>query len=73
MFLTAAIVMDQSEFSVAGTTGNSNASVTAKSPFFSPVTQSILVVFSSLQSHLALRSRPCRAPLQLSRKGLLAV
>ena len=51
--------MDQLEFSVAGATGNSNASVTAKSavPFFSPLSQSVLVFFSVLQSRRAVRSR----------------
>ena len=52
--------MEQSEFSVAGATGNSNASFTAKSavPFFSPLPQSLLVFFSLLAEHSRLaRSR----------------
>ena len=57
--------MDQSEFSVAGATGNSNASVTAKSavPFFSPFPQSPLVFFSLL----AVESRYARSRDYLER------
>ena len=61
MLLTAAILfMDQSEFSVAGATGNSNASVTAKSavPFFLLLPHSLPVFFSLLAVHSRLvRSR----------------
>ena len=62
--------MDQSEFSVAGATGNSNAFVTVSSavPFFSFSPQSLLIYLSSLQSRCAVS-----ASSRLTRKGLLAV
>ena len=62
--------MGQSEFSVAGATGNSNASVTVKSavPFFPASPQSLLVYFSSLQSHRAVRFR-LASPLDYPERG----
>ena len=65
--------MDQSEFSVVGATGNSNASVIAKSavPFLSPLPQSLLVFLSLLKSQRCALS--ARTLSRLSRKGLSAV
>ena len=65
--------MDQFEFSVAGATGNSNASATAKSavPFFSPLA-SLLSCFSPCPS-LQRCVLSARKLSRLSRKGRLEV